>query len=255
MGKLERKIAIVTGGGQGIGEEIVRVFAKEGAYIAIADRVEEGMKKIGREIRSKGGRILEIKADITVNSDINKVIEETISEFGKIDILVNNAGTIHPVEFLDMTEEDWDFIQNVDLKGLFMCTKKVAPHMIKQKYGKIVNISSMAACGVYLSGFASYCAAKAAVNNFTKYSARELGKYSINVNAVAPGEILTSLTYKNQTKDAVERKLKNSKNMTMLKKLGNTKDVASLVLFLASDDSSFITAQVISVDGGRVDRM
>lgn len=253
--KLKGKVAIITGGGQGIGAEIVRLFGDEGANIAIADKEKEGMKKVAEEVRSKGRKVLEIKADITKYADVQKIAKDTVQEFGKIDILVNNAGTIRPVDFLKITEENWDFIQNVDLKGMVMCTKEVAPFMIKRRYGKIVNISSMAAFGVYISGFASYSAAKAAVNDFTKHSARELGKFGINVNAVAPGEILTALTYQDQTEQEVEKKLKNSQKMTMLKRLGKTRDVANLVLFLASDDSSFITAEVIFVDGGRIDRM
>lgn len=253
--KLKDKVAIVTGGGQGIGEEIVRLFAKEGASVAIVDKAEEGMKKVANELRFKYGNVIEFKADVTNSSGIERIVKEIVEKFGKIDILVNNAGTIFPVDFLEISDDDWNFIQNVDLKGLVMCTKNVAPHMIKQKYGKIVNISSMAAFGVYMPGFASYSAAKSAVNSFTQYSARELGPYGINVNAVAPGEILTSLTYKNQTKEEVEKKLTNSRNMTMVKRLGNTRDVANLVLFLVSDESSFITAEIISVDGGRVDRM
>lgn len=253
--KLIDKVAIVTGGGQGIGEEIVRVFVEEGASVAIVDKVEIGMRKVANELRTKQGNVIEIKADVTDSSDIERMVKEVAEKFGKIDILVNNAGTILPVNFLGITDDDWNFIQNVDLKGLVMCTKNVAPYMIKQKYGKIVNISSMAAFGVYMPGFASYSAAKSAVNSFTQYSARELGPHGINVNAVAPGEILTSLTYKDQKKEDVEKKLINSKNMTMLKRLGNTKDVANLVLFLVSDESSFITEEIISVDGGRMDRM
>jgi 3-oxoacyl-[acyl-carrier protein] reductase len=183
------------------------------------------------------------------------MVQRALEEFGRIDILVNNAGTIHPAGFLEATEQDWDAIQNIDVKGLFLCTQAVAPHMIKQRYGKIVNVSSMAAQGWYMPGFASYCAAKAAVNNLTKFTARELGVYGINVNAVAPGEILTALTYQNQTKEQVEKKLKDSRDMTMVKRLGEPRDVASLILFLASDESSFIAGEIIAIDGGRIDRM
>ncbi len=175
--KLKDKVAIVTGGGRGIGEEIVRLFAKEGASVAIVDKAEEGMKKVANELRLKHGNVIEIKADVTNNSNIERAVKEIVEKFGKIDILVNNAGTIFPVDFLEISDEDWNFIQNVDLKGLVMFTKNVAPHMIKQKYGKIVNISSMAAFGVYMPGFASYSAAKSAVNSFTQYAARELGPY------------------------------------------------------------------------------
>lgn len=254
--KLKDKVALVTGASSGIGQAVAIELAKNGADIVINYcRSSEGAKKTSEEIKQIGSRFLLVRADVTKDNQIKAMVKQTIDEFGKIDILVNNAGTIYPVNFLKITETDWDFIQNVDVRGLAMCTKNIAPYMIKRKYGKIINISSDVSFGVYLPGFASYSAAKAAVNNFTKYSARELGKFGINVNAVAPGEIITALTYKDQKREDVERKLKDSKKNTMLKKLGNVNDVANLVLFLASDESSFITGEIISVDGGRIDRM
>ena len=255
MRQFEGKVALVTGAGRGIGEAIARRLAAEGAKVVLTDKLETGIAGLGAELREGGCTAMEIVADVTSVSDINRMVQSAIAEYGRIDILINNAGTIRPTEFLTMTEEDWDFIQRVDLKGLVMCTQRVAAGMVEQKYGKIVNISSMCANRVYLRGYASYAAAKAAVNNFTQYVARELGVYNINVNAVTPGEILTSLTYQDQTKEAVEKKLEKSKEMTMLKKLGSTADVANLVLFLASDAASFITAEIISVDGGRIDRL
>jgi len=131
--KLKDKVAIVTGGGQGIGEEIVSLFVEEGASVAIVDKIEEGMKKVANELRPKQGNVIEIKADVTNSSDIEGMVKEVAGKFGKIDILVNNAGTILPVDFLDITDDDWNFIQNVDLKGLVMSTKNVASYMIKQK--------------------------------------------------------------------------------------------------------------------------
>ena len=255
MGRLEGKVAIVTGAGRGIGAEIARTFAREGAGVVIASLIREEIDQVAEELRKAGHTALPLQTDVTVKAEIASMVQRTQEEFGRIDILVNNAGTIRPAGFLETTEADWDTIQTVDLKGLFLCTQAVAPHMIRQRYGKIVNISSMAAHGWYMPGFASYCAAKAAVNNLTTYTARELGEYGINVNAVAPGEILTALTYQGQEKEEVEKKLKHSRAMTMVKRIGEPKDVASLVLFLASDESSYITGEVISVDGGRIDRM
>jgi 3-oxoacyl-[acyl-carrier protein] reductase len=255
MGRLEGKVAIVTGAGRGIGAEIARTFAREGADVVLASLIREEIDQVAEEVRHAGRAALPIQTDITVKVEIAIMVQRTHEEFGKIDILVNNAGTIRPAGFLKTTEEDWDAIQAVDLKGLFLCTQAVAPHMIRQRYGKIVNVSSMAANGWYMPGYASYCAAKAAVNNLTKYTARELGEYGINVNAVAPGEILTALTYQGQSTEEVEKKLKNSRDMTMVKRIGEPKDVASLVLFLASDESTFIVGETISVDGGRIDRM
>lgn len=255
MGRIAGKVAIVTGAGRGIGAEIARVFAKEGASVVLAARTRTEIDRVAEEVRSLGQKALAVKMDLTVKAEITSMVQRSLEEFGRIDILVNNAGTIRPAGFLEATEEDWDAIQDIDVKGLFLCTQAVAPHMIKQRYGKIVNVSSMAAQGWYMPGFASYCAAKAAVNNLTKFTARELGVYGINVNAVAPGEILTALTYQNQTKEQVEKKLKDSRDMTMVKRLGEPRDVASLILFLASDESSFIAGEIIAVDGGRIDRM
>jgi 3-oxoacyl-[acyl-carrier protein] reductase len=255
MGRLAGKVAIVTGAGRGIGAEIARTFAKEGADIVLAEIDDANAQKVAEEVRNLGQKALTVKTDVTRKAEISEMVERTLKEFGRVDILVNNAGTIRPVGFLETTEEDWDAIQNIDLKGLFLCTQAVAPHMIKRGYGRIVNVSSMASHGWYMPGYASYCAAKAAVNNLTKYSARELGEHGVTVNAVAPGEILTSLTYKDQVKEEVEEKLILSRSMTMTKRIGETRDVALLVLFLASDESSYITGEVISVDGGRIDKM
>lgn len=253
--ELSGMTALVTGAGRGIGKEIALTFAREGANLVLADKASEGMFEVAREIASIGRDAYPIVTDITVREQIISMVAESIRVFGKIDVLVNNAGTIKPVAFMEMTEEDWDFIQNVDLKGLFMCTQIVAGHMIKQKYGKIINVSSMSGRGVYMPKFASYSAAKAGVNNFTQTTARELGPYNINVNAVAPGEIISDLTYQDQTPEEVEKKLERSKSMTMLHRLGSTTDVAQLVLFLSSERSSFITGVVVPIDGGRIDRM
>jgi 3-oxoacyl-[acyl-carrier protein] reductase len=255
MERLAGKVAIVTGAGRGIGAEIARTFAREGAAVVIASLIREEIDRVAEEVRGTGRAALPVQTDVTVKAEIESMVQRTQKEFGKIDILVNNAGTIRPAGFLETTEEDWDAIQAIDLKGLFLCTQAVAPHMIRQRNGKIVNISSMAAHGWYMPGFASYCAAKAAVNNLTKYTARELGEYGINVNAVAPGEILTALTYQGQDREEVEKKLTHSRAMTMVKRIGEPRDVASLVLFLVSDESSYITGEIISVDGGRIDRM
>ncbi len=255
MEKFSGKVALVTGGGQGIGAAIAVSLARQGALVAIANRNEKAMDSVKNQILEFGGTCLTVKTDITKITDIQNLFNIFEKKFGKLDILVNNAGTIRPALFHEMDEEDWDFIQRVDLKGLVFCTQHAAAIMKKSKYGKIINVSSMSADGVYMPGFASYSAAKAAVNNFTKTAARELGEWNINVNAVAPGEIITALTYQDQTKDEVEKKLKRSTEMTMMKRLGSPDDVASAVCFFASDESSFITGTVLPVDGGRIDRM
>ena len=249
------KVVIVTGGARGIGSMIAREFAYSGASLVIADISEERMAQTAKDLGSIGGKCMTLKVDVTDWDSVDQMVETTMDTYGRIDILVNNAGTIRPADYFKMSEEDWDFIQSVDLKGVVACSKVVAPHMIEQKYGKIVNISSMSAFGVYMPGFASYSAAKAAVIDYTKTSARELGKFGINVNGVAPGEILTDLTFQDQRVEEVNKKLERSKQMAMLGRIGTPEDVAHIVSFLASDYASFITGVTVNVDGGRIDRM
>ena len=230
MKRFSGKTAIVTGGAQGIGAEIALSLSREGSSVVLADISKSGMSTVRSQIEKMGMSCLCVRTDVTKRDDVNTLIEQAVERFGTVDILVNNAGTILPAPFLTFSEKDWDFLQRVDLKGAVFCTQAVAPVMIRQNYGKIVNISSMSAFGVYMPGFASYSAAKTAVNNFTQTAARELGEKGINVNAVAPGEILTDLTYKDQTEQQVAEKLERSKKMTMIKRLGQPEDVAKSCL-------------------------
>lgn len=254
-GMFDNKVSLITGGARGIGYQIAKDLASQGSDIIICDIATKQMEESCEKIRALGVRCVGYICDVTNWEQIKAVVDKGIKEFKRIDILINNAGTIRPAEFLNMSEEDWDFLQNVDLRGLVGTTLAVAPYMIEQNYGKIVNVSSMSAFGVYMSGFASYSAAKAAVVDFTKTSARELGRYKINVNGVSPGEIMTELTYQDQTIEEVEIKLKRSEAMAIMGRIGQPEDVANLVLFLASDKASFITGETINIDGGRIDRM
>ncbi len=248
-------IVCITGAARGIGAEIASEFAATGASLFLVDKERELLEKTGERLRETGVFCITSYVDVTDRNTITSAIETCVKQFGRIDILVNNAGTIHPADFFSMSEADWDFLQAVDLKGVVFCTQAVAVYMKEQQYGRIINISSMAARGVYMPGFSSYSAAKAAVNDFTKVSARELGSYGVTVNAVAPGEIMTELTYQDQSEEEVAVKLERSREMSMVKRIGKPEDVASLVRFLASDDASFITGEIIGVDGGRIDRM
>jgi 3-oxoacyl-[acyl-carrier protein] reductase len=254
-GRVSGRIALVTGAGQGIGAEIARTLAAEGAKVILVDKKDDGLKSVDDALLKEGHDCFSLRADITKKSDLERLFLKVAEKYGKLDILVNNAGTIRPALFDGMDEADWDFILNVDLKGLVFCTQSAARLMKENGYGRIVNISSMSAAGVYMPGFSSYSAAKAAVNDFTKNAARELGAWGITVNAVAPGEILTALTYQDQTKEAVEEKLKRSTDMTMVRRIGQTRDVANAVCFLSSEEASFITGVILPVDGGRIDRM
>jgi len=173
-----------------------------------------------------------------------------MDEFGAIDILVNNAGIRRNASLVDMTEEDWDAVMAVNLKGVFLCTQAVARYMIEQKYGKIINISSIA--GMRGMGPPNYCASKAGVIQLTRSTAWELGHYGINVNSIAPGCIDTDINRKYRTPEQIKEALEYNRKRAMFNKIGDTQDVANLALFLASDDSSFMCGETIVMDGGRI---
>jgi 3-oxoacyl-[acyl-carrier protein] reductase len=242
--KLKDKVAIITGAGQGIGKEIALAFAKEGAKVVVTD-ITGKEKEVAKEIKKMGREAIEVKVDVSKMEDAKRMAEEALKAFGRIDILVNNAG-IYPFKpFVEMTESDWDKVINVNLKGAFNCTKAVVETMIKQKYGKIINITSIAGTVVGFPQLTHYCASKAGITGFTRALALELAPYGINVNAIAPGPIETPGT---QTlgKEAYE----NFKKAIPIGRWGKPEDIASLAVFLASDESSNITGQVIVSDGG-----
>jgi len=253
--KLGGKKAIVTGGGTGIGKAIALEFAGAGADIAICSRNVRNIEKVRDEIIALGRDSMAVSMDIRVREDVDNMVQQVIDEFGRIDILVNNAGTNRPTPVLDLTEDTWNLILDTNLKGLFFCTQAVARHMVKQKSGKIINISSTASMGANEPGQAAYAASKTGVNAFTKACAREFGPYGINVNAIAPGRILTPLVYASRTPEQVEKFLETGKSAAVLGRLGTVEEIAHLALFLASDDAAFITAEIIACNGGRTNLM
>lgn len=251
--KLDNKVAIVTGSARGIGEAIAKKLASEGAAIVVNALHAEGANRVAREIQKQGGKAIAVKADVSSKAEVQDLVSKTLENFGTVHILVNNAGIIRRSPIVEMTEEDWDVIQNVDLKGVFLCTQAVLPHLVKQKYGKIINISSMAALGTNNPGTAAYAAAKAGVIALTKVTAREAGPYGINVNCILPGRIITDMIYTSRTKEEVDRFISDGEKSSVLGRTGNPEDIANLALFLASEDSSFMSGQVIRMDGGRGD--
>jgi NAD(P)-dependent dehydrogenase (short-subunit alcohol dehydrogenase family) len=253
--KLEGKKAIVTGGGTGIGKAIALEFAGAGADVVISSRNIQNIEKVRDEIKALGRRSLAIPMDVWFKKQVDNMVEKVIDEFGRIDILVNNAGTNRPTPVLDLTEDTWNLIFDTNLKGLFFCTQAVARHMVEQKSGKIINISSTASLGANEPGQAAYAASKIGVNAFTKACAREFGPYGINVNAIAPGRILTPLVYASRTPEQVEKFIEVGKSTSVLGRLGIVEEIAHLALFLASDDSVFITAEIIACNGGRTNLM
>lgn len=253
--KLGGKKAIITGGGTGIGKTIALEFAGAGADIAVCSRNVQNIEKVRDEIIALGRDSMAVSMDVRVREDVDNMVQQVIDEFGRIDILVNNAGTNRPTPVLDLIEDTWNLILDTNLKGLFFCTQAVARHMVKQKSGKIINISSTASMGANEPGQAAYAASKTGVNAFTKACAREFGPYGINVNAIAPGRILTPLVYASRTPEQVEKFIETGKSAAVLGRLGTVEEIAHLALFLASDDSAFITAEIIACNGGRTNLM
>lgn len=247
MRKFEGKAAIVTGASRGIGREIALLLAKEGARVAVnysgsKDKADE----VVQLITASGGEAFAIQADVSNAESVKVMVDQTIETFGSIDILVNNAGITRDNLLMRMKDDEWDDVININLKGVFLCTKGVTRQMMRQRAGKIVNVASIV--GVSGNpGQANYVAAKAGVIGFTKTVAKELASRNINVNAVAPGFITTDMT------DTLNEEVKNQMLTAIpLGKLGSPADVAKTVAFLLSDDAAYITGQTIHVDGGMV---
>lgn len=245
MKRFENKIVLVTGAGRGIGASIAKRFASEGAEVIVNySGNDEAAQKTVDEITATGGQAQKYKCSVNDSESVKVMIDEIIKEFGRIDILVNNAGITKDGLMLRMTDEDFDRVIDVNLKGTFNCTKYVSKYMLKQKSGKIINISSV----VGLSGNAgqvNYSASKAGIIGITKSAAKELSSRGITVNAVAPGYVDTDMT------KVLSDNIRNEilKNIP-LQRMGNVEDISNCVAFLASEDALYITGQVISVDGG-----
>jgi 3-oxoacyl-[acyl-carrier protein] reductase len=242
--KLAGRVALVTGAAQGIGKAVALLLARNGADMVVSDINLEKAEETAKEVQTLGRKALAIKVDVAKLADVEKMVEAILAQFGKVDILVNNAGIARDKLILRMTEEDWDAVLNINLKGTFNCTKTVVRHMSKQKSGKIVNIASVVG-EMGNAGQGNYAASKAGVIGFTKTIAREFAQRGINVNAIAPGYIETPMT------DALPDKAKEElKRLIPMDRLGKPEDVAEAVLFLVSEASSYITGQVLNVNGG-----
>jgi 3-oxoacyl-[acyl-carrier protein] reductase len=243
--KLAGKVAVVTGASRGIGKSIAIELAKQGAdvvvnYAGSVDRANEVVK----EIESLGRKAMSIQCDVSNSESVNAMMKEALDAFGSIDILVNNAGITRDNLLMRMKDSEWDDVINTNLKGVFLCTKAVTRPMMKQRKGRIINITSIV--GVTGNpGQANYVAAKAGVIGFTKTTAKELAQRNITVNAIAPGFITTDMT------DKLTDEVKNSMlTQIPLGQFGNPEDIANAVVFLASDESSYITGQTLHIDGG-----
>ncbi len=248
--RFQGKIALVTGAGRGLGKVIAKEFAQEGASVVINDVDLQEANGVAQGMTRDGFEAMAVEADVSKGTEVEAMIDDVIAEYGKIDILVNNAAVFgESVLIMDLEEEEWDRAMNINLKGVFNCSKAVIRHMIKQKSGKIVNVTSFTGKTgrVVYSTFgnptkAHYCASKAGIISLTKSLAFELAPHNINVNAVAPGSIAPEGTEKGK-KDMITP-------LVPLGRMGTSEDVAAAVLFLASPEASFITGEIMDVNGG-----
>ncbi len=242
---LSNRVAIVTGSGRGIGKAIALKLAEVGAIVVVNDVGEAGpVEAVAEEIRAMSRQSLAILADVSSSADVARLVEETVTTLGKVDILVNNAGIARDQLLVRMTDEDWDRVLAVNLKSVFLCTRAVLRHMMKQRWGRIVNISSISGL-VGNEGQANYASAKAGIIGFTRTVAKEVASRGITVNAVAPGFIDTAMT-----QQLGEQWGEELKKRIPLGYPGTPRDVAEAVAFLASEEARYITGQVLGVDGG-----
>lgn len=248
--RFQGKVAIVTGGSKGIGKAIAKQLAHEGASVVINGRDMNALEEATQEIRREGGKITAIQADVSKSEDVKAMIDKVIEDYDRIDILINNAAVFaESVRIMDLEEEEWDRVMTTNLKGVFLCAKAVIKHMVKQKSGKIVNMTSFTGKTgrVVYSTFggptkAHYCASKAGIISLTKSLAYELAPYNINVNGVAAGSVAPEGT--------PEEKKEMIIPLVPLGRMGTSEDVSASALFLASAESSFITGEIIDVNGG-----
>jgi NAD(P)-dependent dehydrogenase (short-subunit alcohol dehydrogenase family) len=246
--RLKNKIAIITGAGSGIGRAIALAFVEEGAKIVVADWSEDGGKETVEQIKKQKGEAVFVKTDVSKSSDIDKMVETCLDNFSRVDILVNNAGIYKTYDLHKMSEEDWEKTIDVNLKGVFLGSKRVIPEMLKQDKGKIINIASIAGLvGFPQSGV--YCASKGAIIALTREMVLEYAPKKINVNCIAPGIIKTMMT-KDMLDDSATKEFLESS--TLYPRLGEPEDIAQAAVYLASEESDFVNGEVLVVDGGWV---
>lgn len=242
--RLEGKTAIITGAASGFGKETALRFAEEGASIAVVDLNIDGAREVAAEINAAGGRAIAIQTNVTEEAAIHDMVEQVKAEFGVIDILINNAGKSRSKPIEELSLREWDQAMNLNLKSVFLCTREVIPHMIERQYGKIVNLASI--CAQTARAVAvDYSASKSGIVGITRTVALQVAKHGINVNAVAPGPVETPLwqTFAPERKAALM-------NSVPFKRMGTPRDIANLLLFLASDEAGWITGECVAINGG-----
>ncbi len=246
---LRNKVAIVTGARRGMGRTHALKLAEAGAKVVVSDISEEDCQKVVEEIGNKGGEGLAVECDVSKKEEVDEMVRKTVEKFGKVDILVNNAGICQFKPFLELTEQEWDRTLDINLKGYFLCAQAAAKEMAKQKAGVIINIASIAMgqVGIGLSNIAHYCASKGGIVGMTEALAVELSPFGIRINAIAPGLIETPMI------DPVKQGPKTMEAILArvpLGRVGNPEEVSDLVLFLASEKSSYMTGSTVVIDGG-----
>ncbi|MFC5727808.1 MULTISPECIES: SDR family NAD(P)-dependent oxidoreductase [Nocardioides] len=251
MGRFDRRVAVITGAARGIGFGTATRFAEEGASVAIVDLDESAAAEAAAKLPVvDGASAIGVGADVSNAASVVAAVERVVTELGGIHVLVNNAGITRDNLLFKMTEDDWDLVMGVHLKGAFLMTKAAQRHFVEQKYGKVVNISSISALGN--RGQANYSAAKAGIQGFTRTLGIELGPFGINVNAIAPGFIATEMTDATaaRLKMDVEEFRRLNAEANPVKRVGMPADIAAAVTFLCADEASYITGQTLFVDGG-----
>ena len=241
---LSDKVAIVTGASRGIGHSIALALAAQGAKVVASARNAEALAQLAEEIKAQGGDALAVVGDVALEDDANNLVKQAVEAYGQVDVFVNNAGITRDGLLLRMKNDDWDAVLDTNLKGAFLCTRAVAKVMSKQRSGRIINISSVVG-EMGNAGQANYCASKAGLLGLTKSVARELARRNVTVNAITPGFITTEMT-----EDMAEKAQEAMTEQIPLGRPGSAEDVANAVIFLASDQSAYITGQVLGVNGG-----
>lgn len=249
MFDLKNKIALVTGSRRGMGKSHAIALASQGAKVVVTDIDEKECQAVADEIKSKGGEAVAFKLDVSNKAEVNAVFDEVVKQYGRLDILVNNAGIYQSKPALEITEEDWDRTIDIDLKGEFLCAQKAAKEMAKNKWGRIINIASIASggVGVGIAGGCHYTAAKGGVIGMTETMAVEWAPLGINVNAIGPGAIDTPMVSAAQIP---EEAMKQMMAGVPLKRIGRPEEVSAMVVFLASEEASYVTGATFYVDGG-----
>ena len=245
MFDLSGKAALVTGASRGIGRSIALAMAEHGADVAVNyNRSKDEAEQVKAEIEKLGVKAISVQANVTIPEDVTRMVDETKSEFGKVDILVNNAGFNRDTLILRMSLADWDEVMELNLRAVFLCTKAVLRTMMKQRWGRVINIGSVSGLAGNV-GQANYAAAKAGLVGFTRAVAREMGSRNVTANLVMPGLVITELT-----KDIRQEIIDGVKQRLLVDRMGTPEDISACVVYLASDEAEYITGQVLSVDGG-----